>query len=323
MSQTTVLHLYCPNPEELLNASYLGAGALLRIESSTTQVGGYAELGTVALVAGTYFYTYYHAGATPGLWYQTRYSNAGATVFTGYSTPWADGGQTTISSLANLRRMVNPDVVPGSTADLANDGQLLRIAQQVTDLIHTLTPQYFLRNPLDPAGTTTLTFDGQWGNSNAWGGAWGGQGVGNRYSRLYIPQGVRSVTTLKIRLGGTGSAQVLIPAANYVIRPSAQDRQYPNEPGHYIELVYPQGYTFFVMGSDVIEVVGTFGHDSVPLTVEAISDRTCLRAWRARGSGMGESIGGPETGGSYIKWAMSYEDAKMLQQTYSEWPMVR
>jgi hypothetical protein len=316
-----VIRLYCPNPEELLNASYLGAGTLLHVESSATQVGGYAELGTVALVAGTYYYAYYHTAGTPGLWYQTRYSNAGGSTFTAYSTAWQDGGPTTLSRLERLRRLVNPDVVPGSAADLANDGQLLLIAQQVTDLIHTMIERYFLPIPMD-SGTATMTFDGQWGNQKAYGQGWGGQGSPNRPDRLFIAAGVRSITSLKLRLGGTGSAQVTVPAANYVIRPTLQERD-PGQPGQWIELVYPQGYTFMLMGSDVIEVVGTFGYASVPPLIEAISDRTCLRAWRARSSGLGESIGGPETGGSYIKWAMSYEDNQLLQSHFSEWPLVR
>jgi hypothetical protein len=314
-----VLPLYVSNPEEMLNASYLGAGALGRVESSATQVGGYAELGTFALVAGTYYYPYYHSAGTPGLWYQVRYSAAGGGSLTGYDTAF-QGGRVTLSRLERIRRLVNPDAVPGSAADMANDGLLIGYMVQVTDLIHTMVEPYFLQDPIG-SGTSTLTFDGQYGNEHSYGGAYGGQSYANRFSRLYVSRGIRSVSTLKLRYGGTGSAQITVPSTAYVLRPTAQERD-PGQPAKWLELVYPPSYTFALPGSDIIEIVGTFGYDSVPPLIEGISDRTVLRAWRARGAGLGESLGG-EAGGSYMRWAMSKDDEDILQSHFSEWPLVR
>jgi hypothetical protein len=318
MSQVNVVPVYCPNPDELLNASYLGAGALGRVESCATQGGTYAELGTFPLVTVTYYYAYYHQAAAGPLWYQVRFSDSGGTKFTAYGTPFQAGGRTTLSSLEHVRRLVNPD----APTDTSHDGELLVYLAQVTDLIHTMIERYFLPDPLDPTATSTLTFDGQWGNEHGYGGAWGGQSYPNRYSRLFVARGVRTITTLKLRYGGTGSPQVTVPSSAYVLRPAAQDRD-PGQPAQWVELAYPAQYTFALPGNDVIEIVGTFGYATVPPVIEGISERTVLRAWRARASGLGEGVGPSEAGASYIKWAMSYEDNQLLQSHFSEWPLVR
>jgi hypothetical protein len=72
-------------PDDLLVA--YSAGALIRVERSATQSGVYAEVGTAAIVAGTYQYTYNDAAGTLTSWYRWRVSNAGNTLASGYSSP--------------------------------------------------------------------------------------------------------------------------------------------------------------------------------------------------------------------------------------------
>jgi hypothetical protein len=219
---------------------------------------------------------------------------------------------TGLCTLADARQITHLDN-PTNTAD---DADLLVLIDRVTDLIHTMIDRYFLQDD-----AATYTFDGQWGNSYSYGNAYGGQGPSNRFYRLLIPRGIRAITTLKLRLGGTGSTQITVPSTAYVIRPAEQDRD-PGEPGRWIEFTYPPLYTFSIPGSDVIEVVGDFGYDSVPPWIQKIALNTVARAWRARSSGMGEALGG-EPGAGYIHWAMSKDDEDMLQSHYSEWPLVR
>ena len=65
----------------------------------------------------------------------------------------------------------------------------------------------------------------------------------------------------------------------------------------------------------MIQVVGDFGYAAVPPTVERICRETVLRAFRRRGTGMGEGLAGE--GVSYINWAMTKEDRTLLETIYS------
>jgi hypothetical protein len=200
-----------------------------------------------------------------------------------------------LNTLADIRAVTHLD----HSTDTDDDADLVKFQAESRDLIHTLTGRYFL--PID-AGT--YTFDGQWDDPTS----------------LRVPWGVRNITTLKIRGGGTGSAQTQLDPSTYAIRPSEMDRA-PGEPGTVIQLSYPWSYTFALYGSDVIEVVGDFGYAAVPPTIQRIDRATILRAWRARASGMGESLGGDVA--SFISWAMTKEDRQLLEGVYAAGPKVR
>ena len=60
------LQITVDDATELLEASWFGAGALIRVEWCATQAGSYAEFATLAIVAGTRFYTAVHAAGTAG-----------------------------------------------------------------------------------------------------------------------------------------------------------------------------------------------------------------------------------------------------------------
>jgi hypothetical protein len=199
---------------------------------------------------------------------------------------------TFLCALADVRALAHVDD-PTNTDD---DATLTDLMGAATDLIHTLTGRYFL-----PDGGATYTFDGQWNNPWA----------------LPIPRGIRTVTTLKVRTGGTGSAlSAALGVTEFCIRPLVQDRA-PGEPGFRIELTELASSYFALIGSEVIEVVGDFGYAAVPPTVERICRETVLRAFRRRGSGLGESLSGPGTPASYISWAMTLEDKRLLEEVYS------
>ena len=282
-----VLHIYVPNPDELLNASYLGASALYHVEASADEAGTYLTHGSAVLTAGSAYYTYYDSSGTAGDWYRVRYSNSASSTFTGYETAWQDGGE--ICKLADARRLLHLDD-QDTTAD---DGPLTRYIRAATDLIHTLTGKRF--RPY----SATYSFDGQ-----------------KDPAVLRIPFGVRAITTLKIGDGGTGSTKATLTSTHYAIRPAVQDRA-PGEPGTRIELNELCPYSFAVAGQDVIEVVGTFGYADAPLTVRQIAERVVLRAWRRDGAG------GPDMGPvdpNSIGWALSVDDKRMLQ-VYADWPV--
>jgi hypothetical protein len=201
-----------------------------------------------------------------------------------------------LCTLADVRSLAHVDD-PTNTAD---DAILSDMMEAATDLIHTITGRYFL-----PETAATYTFDGQWTNPRV----------------LQIPRGIRTVTTLKVRPGGTGSAlSSALGATEYVLRPGVQDRS-PGEPATYIVLTDASSYTFALAGYDVIQVVGDFGYAAIPPTIERICRETVLRAFRRRASGMSESIGG-DSATNFITWAMTYEDRKLLEDVYGWGPKV-
>ena len=73
-----------PNTAALLSASALGPGALLLVESATTQTGAYAQIAAISLVAGTSVYPVWDLVGAVTQWYRTRLSNSGATAYTAY-----------------------------------------------------------------------------------------------------------------------------------------------------------------------------------------------------------------------------------------------
>jgi len=200
-----------------------------------------------------------------------------------------------LCTLADVRAMVHVDEPTYATDDTA----LQAYMADATDLIHTLTGRYFL-----PDDAATYVFDGQWDDPYC----------------LRIPRGIRTITTLKVRTGGTGSAQVTLGATHYDIRPLVQHRS-PGEPGNRIELNELAGYNFALIGAGVIEVIGDFGYAAVPPVIARICRETVVRAWRRRGSGFGE-LGAPETGAGYINWCMSLEDKRLLASMYDDGPRV-
>src|SRR5712691_5639788 len=70
-------------PAELLNAGMYGGSALIRVQSSATQAGAFADLTgtgatpTVPIVANVRSYTGYDPNGTSSTWYHTQYEGAG------------------------------------------------------------------------------------------------------------------------------------------------------------------------------------------------------------------------------------------------------
>jgi hypothetical protein len=87
-----ILDITVPNPDELLNAGAYGAGAVIRVQTSATQAGAYADVSgtgstpTLAIVTGVLIYYGYDPSGTSTSWYRTRYENVGATRTSAWTT---------------------------------------------------------------------------------------------------------------------------------------------------------------------------------------------------------------------------------------------
>jgi len=117
MSVQTV-RVSVPNPDELLLAGFLGAGAKIHLERSATGGGlGFSEITTISIVTATYSYTYYDSGGSSTSWYRSRYTTSdGTTKITDYSAE-SRASTETFTSLAVLRGYLNDELAVPSDSD--------------------------------------------------------------------------------------------------------------------------------------------------------------------------------------------------------------
>lgn len=106
------------DPDGALATAAFGAGALIRLERSTTEGGVYAEVTTKAIVAATYHYDIWDSGGSATSWYRWRISNSANTTQSGYSDTF-QGVE------------ITGDVEPDAYATLAE--LLTRVDQDITD----------------------------------------------------------------------------------------------------------------------------------------------------------------------------------------------
>jgi len=292
-----LLKLSAENPDELLNASSFGAGALIRVESSTTGGGaGFSEVGTVAIVAGTTLYTYYDQVAASGLYYRSRYSNSGNTNRSDYSAEFqANDTYPTYCSLYDAKQRLTI-----AATDTTDDENLLQFVGQASSWIESRTGRTFLPDP--PSGTKTYTFDGTGAIENG--------------RCLLIPRGIRSITLLQNGLY-TGATLQTIPATDYFLQPSPQNRD-PGWPATELWLTdIPSSgnpVPYFAYGFQNIAITGAFGWASTPSEIEDIALTAVVSMWRSRGSAGGETITIGTTGERTIERSLSYEQRATLSR---------
>jgi hypothetical protein len=288
------------NPEELLNTSAYAAGALVRIERSATGGGvGFAEIGTVAIVAGTNLYTYYDQSAAVGSYYRTRYSNAGSTNLSEYGVEFQATTQYRgYCSIYDVKQRMGIDV-----SDTGDDEELLQHIDQAAGWLENRCGWAFLPDPV--TGTVAYTFDG-------YDALLGGL-------ILPVPRGVRSITTLKTTTV-TGGTLATVPTTEYVLRPSLMHRS-PGWPATEVWLS-DVGATRFYPGLDNIEITGAFGWSAVPREIEAVALRLVVSNWRARSAGGGISVTVGLEGERTFERFLSLEDKRTLERYMVPLPMV-
>ena len=285
-----ILKLTVDNPEELLNASAFGAGALLRVEWCATQGGVYAEFATVPLVAGTYAHTVYHAAGTASTWYRSRYSTAAPAVaadYSDYSATFQAGGEEggLICSIYDVKQRLG--IAPADTAD---DEDLLEYIRAVTIDIETLTGRDFTGDPAD----RTVLVDTCSGTT------------------LQVPQGIQSVTTLQVATTDqpdTGGTYTALVAGAWVLRPGTFSRS-PGWPATAITRIDGGWFSDAINGA---EITGRLGWAAVPANIARVGANAVVRAWRARSSGGADlAIAGPDGGMRMLRY-MAPEDRQLLE----------
>lgn len=288
-----VLTLTVENPDEILNAGLYGAGALMRLQSSATEAGSYADVSgtgstpTIAIVTATRSYTGFDPNGTSSSWYRTRFENSGGTRLSDWSDVFQVGDETAgqLCSLYDVQQEL------GGTTTANDDETIIEKIRQVSRAIERYTERWLAPRPR--SGTTTLTFPTRYGDE------------------LHIPRGIRSITTLGIGDGDqpeTGGTYTTL-SSNYYIAPVAAMRE-PYEPGYWVRLD-SNASTWFSDATFGAQITGAFGYGQVPSDIQGVAVRAAVRRYIGKSGGGATVAVGPQ-GTEFLLPDMSAADRMTL-----------
>lgn len=274
-----LLRIGVENPDELLNAGAYDAGALVRIQSSATQAGVYADLTgtgstpTIALVSGTHAYLGYDPAGVAATWYRTRYENAAATRLSDWSTTF-QVGSAYLCELNDAKQRLGIE-----DGDHSEDENLLQFIEQVTYDIQGYTGRQFIPDPA--SGDGVFTFD-VWPQAASDGSSW----VSRDGKCLHIPKGIRSITTLKV---ASATGATLTAVTDFYLRPLPQDREYgwPATALYFSDV----GGSYFYPGFGTVELTGQMGWAAPPPDVVDVALQLVAQKHQSRAApGFGDSF---------------------------------
>lgn len=290
-----VLTLTVENPDEILNTGAYGAGADIRVQSSTAQTGPFNDIsGTgstplIAIVADTVAYTAYDPNGISSTWYQIRYENVGATRVSDWSTAFqaGSGPATAEGTYARLVR-IKPRL---GITDVTDDELLQSFCDQANGWLETR-----LERVIAPLSTTQFLFDGY-------------SAIGGR--KLWVPMGIRTISLLEVA-PATSAAFQTVTAGTYFLRPTVQDL--PNGWPFFQIVLSDLGSSFFYPGYVNIRATGTFGWPAIPDELSALGDKLAIAAWRGRGSSGSANVTVGTEDERVFDSAMSQQDWQLVRK---------
>lgn len=273
-------------PNKIRNAGMYDTGALIRVQSSATESGAFADLSgtgstpTIAVVADTRTYTAYDPNGAASTWYRTRYENAAATR----TSDWSSAFQVAEESVGLLCSLFDVKQRLGvSSTDANNDETLLELIRSVSTAIEGYTGRWLAPRPT--SGTTTYR-------------------VHTSASRtLWLPKGIRSVTTLGYATEdqpSSGGTYTTITSTDYAIEPPDMERDY-GWPGTRIMLRSNGTVTRFSDALYGAEIVGAFGFASVPADISDIAANAVIRKWIGKERAEPQAFVGPSGGVTLLR----------------------
>lgn len=279
-----ILTIPVENPDQLLNASMFGAGALGRVERSATGGGsGFTEIATFAIVAGTRTYTVYDLAGAAASFYRVRYSKSDGSSPSAYGDEFQAGAEEQAGYLCSLydvkQRLGHP-------ASATNDDEiLLELIRSVSTAIEGYTGRWLAPRPL--SGTTTYRIH----TCNS--------------RRLAIPKGVRSITTLGVATEdqpASGGTYTTATSTAYVIDPPEMERDY-GWPG--TSIVFRNNATGAVVNFYEAlygaEITGAFGFASVPADISDIAANAVIRKFIGKERAEPQAFVGPAGGVTLLR----------------------
>jgi hypothetical protein len=299
-----VIKLTCENPDEILNAGAYAAGAVIRLQTSATQAGAFADVTgtgstpTTVVVTGTRSYTAYDPAGIISSWYRTRYENAGATRLSDWTPAFQVGDETAgmLCSLYDVQQELG-------TTSPNDDENILEKIRQVSSAIEHFIGMWMAPRPTNPADTTTLLFDVPY--SRYWSARRLLLDRGTRLTGIRAVTALGTATTDQPDAGGTYTAATM---AEVLMRPWPS----ADGPALRLELVRTSS-TYFYPGRNTVQVTGSFGYAAVPADIQGVAVRAAVRRFIGKGGGAPTIAIGPN-GTEFMLPDMSGADRLTLQQ---------
>ncbi len=270
----------------------------IQIEYSATGGGaGYANIGSVTLVANTLFYTFYDVNGLTTGWYRWYFSNAANTFPISGSRDYSPEQQPSIEGAGLL---VSVDEVKQELGldptDNSFDETILGKIREVSAAIQSRTGRQFARIP--STSTTTLLFD-----------------IEQTTDTLRIPPGIAQMTQLEVATISqpeTGGVYTIIPTTDWMLRPVSADRDY-GWPATSVCLDWRRATTlpYFYWGRNVVRATMALGFTSIPYDIKGIALRAVIRRYMGKDSGGGSVAVGP-SGTEFLLPDMSGADRDTL-----------
>jgi hypothetical protein len=272
------------DPDEILNAGLYGAGALIRLQTSATEAGAFADVTgtgstpTVPVVTQTRSYTAYDPNGLSSSWYRTRYENSGATRLSDWTAAFQVGDETAgfLCSLYDVKQRL----FGTANTSTAEDELILEIIREVSDDIEDYVGAWLAPRPTDPASTMTLLFDVPRGTRSL---------LLESGSRRC---GIRTLTSLGLasqsqpESGGSYTAATL---ADVLLRP----RPTADGPAWRLELSNVSG-SYFYPGYNTVESVGSFGPAAVAPRIQSVALAAVTRRYMGKETSSVAIALGPE-----------------------------
>lgn len=254
------------NPAAVLGQ--YGAGAKVRLESSATEAGTYAEVASSpqAIVASSPQYAFPDALGTATTWYRSRVSTASPAAggdYSAYSAPFQVGYLTAYADEDDLLAML-PD-----TPTAAKYGLLTQCLQRASAVITARCGRDFYRHP-QVSGTEARLYD-----------------IRVPSNRLIVVDGIVSLTSAEYA-SYTGGTFATVSTTDWFLRPTQPEP----EDSYYEVLLSDQGSVpVFYRGTGVVRLTGVFGYASVPSIIAAGCLALAREMYALMPSGRGSASG--------------------------------
>jgi len=174
------------------------------------------------------------------------------------------------------------------TADTTDSTLQQAIVDQVNSYIESVTHRV-----IGPLSAGTVTFD-----------------VPAATTVLYVPQGVRGITSLLVA-DYTGATPATATAADVLLRPLNPSPGWPYTEIHLSDV--PTGsVTTFSPGYGVVQAIGTFGWAETPEDLEDVAISMAVRAWHSVEAGQQDIVGTDEMGRPLVSRFLSARDRATL-----------
>jgi hypothetical protein len=271
-----------PDSAAALLVTY-GAGALIRVQSSPTVGGVYGEVVTIPIVSGQSAYPVYDADGEAGYSYKYRYEASDGDPAGSYSVAFQpSASQGIYATLTELKRFARID----DTVDDAELEVALAAASRVID--RTCRRQFG-----HVAATETRYFTAYWSRERS------------RY--------VVDIDDLYDADGVTVTSDVTA-ITTYTLEP----RNAPSRDQPYTRILFASGAVVSTQPDLIALESGSFGWESVPLTIKQATLLQASRIFKRRDAPFGVA-GSPDMGNELRLLAQVDPDVAVMLKPYYRW----